>query len=270
MPTKICKGCNKEKDLDDFFRLKYSHDGRQHYCKNCGSAKSAKYLKDRIPKRYVELTRICKDCKIEMDIEMFNKNCQAHNGRLPICKTCAKNRLVKNRSKTKYKPRERSNEDRESAKNKRREWHRRRHQIRKATDPIYDIKRRLKFRIHHLMKKMDCVKSQTSMKLLGCTIQFFKEWIESQFPDDMSWADRKSFHLDHVRPCASYNLLNPDEQKQCFSWMNYRPMWATENLSKGDRVDWIEIMKHRQIATDYMINYTNKIRSSNKQKIDLD
>lgn len=274
--TKVCKGCNKEKDHSDFYRLKYSHDGLQHYCKKCDSVRSAEYLKNRkIPDRYEEPTRICKDCEVDLDIIMFQKHQHAHNGYMSICKACAKLRLVrgapfknKKRSKTRSTSRELVIEEREEAKIKRREWHKKRHSIRKETDPIYNIKRRLKCRINRLMKKMGAIKSKTSMKLLGCDIQFFKEWIGSQFQDGMTWDNITLFHLDHSRPCASYNLLDPDQQKQCFRWVNFQPMWAKDNLSKGDKVDWVMIHKHRQKATAYMIRYNDRLISERKNRAD--
>jgi hypothetical protein len=50
----------------------------------------------------------------------------------------------------------------------------------------------------------------------------------------MSWNNHGQWHIDHVRPCSSFNLLNPEEQQQCFHYTNLQPLWAADNLSKSD------------------------------------
>ena len=49
----------------------------------------------------------------------------------------------------------------------------------------------------------------------------------------MTWENHGEWHIDHIKPCASFNLLNEDEQKKCFHYTNLQPLWASENLSKG-------------------------------------
>ena len=38
--------------------------------------------------------------------------------------------------------------------------------------------------------------------------------------------------LDHVKPCASFNLQNEKEQQLCFNWSNLQPLEASANISK--------------------------------------
>src|SRR6266853_4591750 len=71
------------------------------------------------------------------------------------------------------------------------------------------------------------------MQLLGCDINFFKQWIEFQFTKHMNWDS--NIHLDHVQPCASFNLLDPEEQQICFNWRNIQPLFAYANRSKGNK-----------------------------------
>lgn len=76
---------------------------------------------------------------------------------------------------------------------------------------------------------------QSTSKLLGCSGQFLKEYLEAKFVDGMTW-DNYGFygwHMDHIRPIASFDLNNEAEVKECFHYTNLQPLWAKDNLSKG-------------------------------------
>jgi hypothetical protein len=96
------------------------------------------------------------------------------------------------------------------------------------------------------------------MNLLGCDIEYFKKWIEYQFNDGMNWSNHgKMWHIDHVKPCASYDLTQESQQRECFHWMNMRPLEKRENLSKGDTVDKILIARHQCIAGEFKQKHKN-------------
>ena len=65
--------------------------------------------------------------------------------------------------------------------------------------------------------------------------------IEGKFVEGMTWENHGSWHLDHVRPCCSFDLKNEEEQKKCFHYTNLQPLWAVENLSKQAWFDKIQI-----------------------------
>ncbi len=44
-------------------------------------------------------------------------------------------------------------------------------------------------------------------------------------------------HIDHIKPCAEFDLNNPEEQKKCFHFSNLQPLWAEENISKGAKYE---------------------------------
>jgi hypothetical protein len=51
----------------------------------------------------------------------------------------------------------------------------------------------------------------------------------------MSWDNhgKHGWHIDHIRPCASFDFSDPEQQQQCFHYSNLQPLWAGDNLSKG-------------------------------------
>ena len=108
-----------------------------------------------------------------------------------------------------------------------------RHRERYDTDDLYAITKRLRSRMHHAIDDQGACKSDTTMALLGCTPKQARAHIESQFAPGMSWDNRSEWHIDHTRPCASFDLEDESEQRVCFHYSNLQPLWAADNLAKG-------------------------------------
>lgn len=75
-------------------------------------------------------------------------------------------------------------------------------------------------------------------RTLGCSIESFKIYLESKFEPGMSWNNygRNGWHIDHIMPCAIFDLTKPEHQKRCFHFSNMQPMWAQNNVRKGRRI----------------------------------
>ena len=43
--------------------------------------------------------------------------------------------------------------------------------------------------------------------------------------------------IDNCLPITSFKLLNENDIKKCFHWVNVRPMYSTENNSKEAKID---------------------------------
>jgi hypothetical protein len=78
-------------------------------------------------------------------------------------------------------------------------------------------------------------KADTTMKLFGSDIKTVKEYIENQFQPGMSWDNKNEWHLDHSIPCSWFDLEDTEQQKLCFHYTNLQPLWAVDNLSKGNK-----------------------------------
>lgn len=105
-------------------------------------------------------------------------------------------------------------------------------QKRRKEDPRFHLTILLRNRIRLAMKVN--VKNSSTFTLLGCTIDQLCGHLEIQFRPGMSWENYGPvWHVDHIRPCASFDLTNPEAQKQCFHYSNLQPLFAEENLRKG-------------------------------------
>ncbi len=52
----------------------------------------------------------------------------------------------------------------------------------------------------------------------------------------MSLDNYGELHVDHIKPCASFDLSDPEQQRLCFNYKNLQPLWAADNLSKADSI----------------------------------
>jgi hypothetical protein len=98
--------------------------------------------------------------------------------------------------------------------------------------------RRLRNRVYFALKSQNANKIYKAIELVGCDMVFLKRHLESQFQKGMTWDNHgvSGWHIDHIVPCDHFDLTKPEEQKKCFHWSNLRPLWAKENLSKGNRL----------------------------------
>lgn len=72
------------------------------------------------------------------------------------------------------------------------------------------------------------------LKIIGCSKEEFKEHIESLFDETMSWElflDNK-IHLDHIVPCAYFDLTKEEDQNICFNYRNIQPLHYKDNIKK--------------------------------------
>ena len=80
------------------------------------------------------------------------------------------------------------------------------------------------------------VRTSRTEDLLGCSFTFLRFWLESKFLPNMSWDNYGEWHVDHIRPLASFDLTDPKQQALAFHFLNLQPLWAKDNLSKGAKI----------------------------------
>ncbi len=115
-------------------------------------------------------------------------------------------------------------------------WRRNRRAQRRPEDLLLSSLRR---RLVEAVRQKRGHKSANTLALLGCTIPELRARLEGLFAPGMSWDNYgpRTWHIDHVKPCAKFDLTQPDQQRACFHYTNLQPLWAEDNILKGDKYD---------------------------------
>lgn len=250
MAEKTCIKCLDIKNIDDFYFIKKSSDKivYRNVCKKCYCIKSSErwnekdYNKTCNRTKYIDLRsysnnkKICNTCKTEKDLESFYY-CTNINNYQSQCKLC----------KSKYRSANRDKINKSK-------------QIHLRENPSIRIKNNLQSRLSNFISKN--INSKTLLKSLGCEYNYFLKWIEYQFSDNMSFENYGSvWHIDHVKPCASFNLDIESELLECNNWKNLRPALKIDNLKKNKKIIPDLIDSHSKLVNKFI-----EINSSEQSK----
>jgi len=253
--VKICCTCKIEKDDNFFGKRKANKDGLKGECRACNAEKSRLY-REKYPEIHTESHRRSK-LKHKEKIAAYNKEWNIKNKEhvREYVKNNREKAHVRNRknelatqyrrakgiqpkvkmSDAEYKRKcilranayKKKNPEKVAAYKLR--WQKEKLQ----TDTQYRLRTRLRTRIYHALK--GTVKSQSTQDLIGCSVDKLTEHIASQFTEGMGWDNYGDWHVDHIKPCAAFDLTNHDEQAECFNYKNLQPLWAFANMSKGSK-----------------------------------
>ena len=113
------------------------------------------------------------------------------------------------------------------------------HNRRYQSDPVYRMRQQLRGRVSQALRSAGIKRSARTMELVGCSVEDLRRHIESLWQLGMTWANHsvQGWHIDHIRPCFTFDLTKPEEQRACFHWSNLRPLWAKDNLSRPKRLE---------------------------------
>ncbi len=106
-------------------------------------------------------------------------------------------------------------------------------------DIQYVISERLRGRLRRALKNgrnNGATKLVSAIELVGCTPEQLIAHLQAQFRHGMTWENYGDWHIDHIRPCNSFDLQDAEEQKACFHFTNLQPLWGRENILKGDKL----------------------------------
>lgn len=85
------------------------------------------------------------------------------------------------------------------------------------------------------------------VEIIGCTMPFLKQYLESLFTKGMTWENYgfgyDKWNIDHIIPCENYDLTKIEEQKKCFNYTNLQPLWQSDNFIKGSFYNGVRLRK---------------------------
>lgn len=110
---------------------------------------------------------------------------------------------------------------------------------RKKTHLPTKIREKLKGRLKDFLKSKNKRKDKSIIDFLGCSIPDFIIYLENLFQEGMSWDNYgfKGWHIDHIKPISAFDPLNEDDLNKMSHYTNLQPLWAKDNLIKGDKYD---------------------------------
>jgi len=198
---KICKKCKKEQPIENYYKNKLSKGGIISECKSCYSKRSKEY-REKFPEKRAEIK---KRSRLK-NVEKYKKR-ELENGRTYY--QIHKEEIRKKRKERGFKRKE---------------------------SLQYKLRHVLRSRIRQAIKHG--YKSANTLELIGCSIEELKQHLEKLFKEGMTWENWSFYgwHIDHIIPCSSFNLLLEEEQKKCFHYTNLQPLWMKENLEKGKKI----------------------------------
>lgn len=190
--------------------------------------------------------KVCSKCKEEKEVCEFGKDKTKKSGYKSQCKECVnitsyKYKLL-NLDKIKINRKKHYRENFETILMKKKEYYEKnkikdiiRLKEKYQNDPLHRLKVNLRRRMSSYLKSKNIIKTNTTFNIIGCSPSFLKEHIENQFTEGMTWElIGKHIHIDHIIPLSSAN--NKEDVYRLCHYTNLQPLWAFDNLSKGDKI----------------------------------
>lgn len=194
--------------------------------------------------------KVCTRCKIKKPLVEFNKNSRLASGYTSACGECRKTdwqswiNIGKNRKSVNLKKRihRLTTEGREQEKKRLKLYKKRKNElesIKAATNPFFKLNRNMRSRINNSLRSNGSKNGRKWEGLVGYSTQELKKHLEKQFIPGMTWENYGEWHIDHIIPVSAFNFSKPEDIdfKRCWALKNLRPLWASDNISKNDRLD---------------------------------
>lgn len=209
---KHCSGCKQTKKLDAFHSNKSTKDGLSNWCKDCNHQQGQRYQSDYYARNADRLKQNAK--------ERGPAYYQEH-------------RAKKLQYQKEYRTNNPQQQEQWRADNQEqiRQYAREYSKKRYRNDPVFKLKVLMRTRLRRALNGQ--MKPESVLSALGCTPEQLKKHLENQFTTDMTWENHGQWHIDHIRPLASFNLEDAEEYRKACHYTNLQPLWASDNLKKS-------------------------------------
>lgn len=216
MDSKVCKKCNIKKSIDNFNFRKDNNTHRSE-CKSCKS----EYNKIHRDKNIETAKKYRKGyyVKKQEELKIYGKEYYSQN-----------RKEVRIKAKSYYK----------KNKDKIIQSHKEYIKKRLKTDPLFRLLNNMRSLIRQSIKRKKYIKTERTVKVLGCSIPEFKLHIEKQFESWMNWENhgrydinRKTWQLDHI---IAVSLAKSEEELIGLNhYTNFQPLESRENILKSNK-----------------------------------
>jgi hypothetical protein len=218
MASRVCNVCLVEKDINTF-GTSVGKSGRyyRHTCKECCRERNNEYSRQRNKRDVEKVNARARKWKLENPEQDLARRVRYSRGHKDEMRVLQKKHYEANKDKILAYGKEHV-------------------RFRRKTDLKFKLTCILRTRVGHALKGNS--KSARTMELLGCSADELKKHLEAKFQTGMTWGNygRDGWHIDHIIPCASFDLSKSEEQKRCFDFMNLQPLWADENRKKHTKI----------------------------------
>lgn len=86
--------------------------------------------------------------------------------------------------------------------------------------------------LRNAIERLNCDKNNSTHNHLGYTAEQLSQRLEVNFLSGMSWDNYGEWHIDHKKPISKFDKDTPVRIVNALC--NLQPMWAKDNLSKGN------------------------------------
>lgn len=209
-------------------------------------------------------TKMCTTCLMEKEICDFNRDKKGKYKVGSVCKVCWKNYREENKEHIRQQSAKRRANNSEQIKIEKAEYYQKNKKKirekmaiyykenkhlwneyqtrRRLTDPHFRIMQNLRNNLSSKLRSSNVRKTSKTIDILGCCIEDFIYHLESLWSENMSWdnygvykiGQQMTWHIDHIKPCDSFDLTDEAQQRECFHYENMQPMWAVENIIKSN------------------------------------
>jgi hypothetical protein len=116
--------------------------------------------------------------------------------------------------------------------------------LRRKTSLRYKLSRWVREQVKRVAARAKISAQETrKVTALGCTVSEFRAHLERQFQPGMSWSNYGKWHIDHIKPIASFSFSSDKDFSDCNHYSNLRPLWAADNIARpydgSDLVDGV-------------------------------
>jgi hypothetical protein len=175
--------------------------------------------------------KTCFKCQIAKPLDLFGKDKRQKDGKFYYCKDCSKVRSITNNNKLRATKEGRAAHSQSSLCSQKNSPTGQYAKLK--NDPLFKFAFNMRSLVGHSIKKQGYSKKAKTAAILGCDFEFFQLYMEMQFKPGMTWDNHGEWHIDHKTPISW--AKTEEEVIKLNHFTNLQPLWAVENIQKGNR-----------------------------------